>query len=138
MTQTSTSQSRDGQEQTARSSMQSSMRSMQDHDQPICEQFRIVAKRWVDADAAANLLEETKSACLSQRMLKLGDMPVSKAEMIVKGSDEWHEHLERMVAARAAANMLKVQLDYIRMVERQQDRDEWNQRSERKMGRSVT
>ncbi len=108
-----------------------------DQDQPISERFRIVARRWVDAEAAAHLLEETKSACLSQRMLKLGEIPVSKAEMIVKGSEDWHEHLERLVAARAAANMLKVQMDYLRMVERQLDRDEWNQRSERKMGRSA-
>ena len=64
-----------------------------EHEQPLSEQFRIVAKRWVDCDAAANLLEETKSAVLAQMMAKLGDMPVSRAEMNVKASDEWTEHI---------------------------------------------
>ena len=111
---------------------------MPDSERPLCEQFRIVAKRWVDADAAASLLEETKSACMSQRQLALGEMPVSRSEMLVKASDDWHEHLAKIVAARAAANMLKVNMEYLRMVERQADRDDWNQRSERKMGRSAT
>jgi hypothetical protein len=110
---------------------------MRPADRSIAEQFRIVARKWVDADAAANLLEETKTSCIAQRMLALGEMPVSRAEMIVKGSEDWHQHLEKMVAARATANMLKVQMEYIRMQERQQDREDWAQRSERKMGRSV-
>ena len=50
---------------------------------PLSEQYRIVAKSWVDADAAANLLEETKSAVLSRMMLNLGDMPVSRDELLV-------------------------------------------------------
>ena len=57
--------------------------SLPERDQPLSEQFRVVAKRWVDLDAAANLLEETKSAVLAQKMAELGDMPVSKAEMKV-------------------------------------------------------
>jgi hypothetical protein len=82
---------------------------------PLSEQFRIVAKQWVDADSAANMLEETKSAVLSKMMLDLGDMPVSKAEMKVKASDEWREHVASMVQARERASLLKVQLEYIRM-----------------------
>lgn len=31
---------------------------------PISEEFRLVAKKWAEADAAASLLEETKSAVL--------------------------------------------------------------------------
>ena len=111
---------------------------MPEREQPLSEQYRIVAKAWVDADAAASLLEETKSATLAQRALALGDMPVSKAEMIVKGSDEWHEHVERIVAARAAANLKKVQMEYIRIKEREVDRSEWAQRSERKQMRTTT
>ena len=82
---------------------------------PLSEQFRIVAKQWVDADSVANMLEETKSAVLSKMMLDLGDMPVSKAEMKVKASDEWREHVASMVQARERASLLKVQLEYIRM-----------------------
>lgn len=82
---------------------------------PWSEQFRIVAKSWVDADAAATILEDTKSAVLSQRMASLGAMPVSKAEMTVKASPEWAEHIQVMVDARKQANLLKVQMEYLRM-----------------------
>lgn len=82
---------------------------------PWSEQFRIVAKQWVDADAAASILEDTKSAILSEHMQALGDMPVSKAEAIVKASPDWRLHIEKMVDARRASNRLKVQMEYLRM-----------------------
>jgi hypothetical protein len=86
-----------------------------DNGPPLSEQFRIIAKRWVDQDAAASLLEESKSAVLAQRMAALGEMPVSKAEMQIKASDEWHEYIEKMVEERKKASLLKVQLEFIRM-----------------------
>lgn len=92
-----------------------SISNIPERDQPLSEQYRIVAKKWVDLDAAASLLEETKSAVMSQKMMALGEMPVSRAEMTVKASAEWSEHLEAMVTARREANLAKVQLDYIRM-----------------------
>lgn len=84
-------------------------------NRPISEQFRIIAKAWVDADAAANILEDTKSAVLSQKMLALDEKSVAKAEMIVKASDEWTEHVSKIVEARKEANRLKVQMEYLRM-----------------------
>ena len=86
-----------------------------DPNLPLSEQFRIIAKRWVDADSAASLMEESKSAVLSKRMADLGDMPVSKAEMTVKASDDWHTYIKEMVAAREKVARLKVQLEFIRM-----------------------
>jgi hypothetical protein len=85
------------------------------HNQPWSEQFRIVAKQWVDAEAAASLLEDTKSAVLAEKMLALGDMPVSRAEMMVKASPEWRADLLAINTHRQAANRLKVQMEYIRM-----------------------
>lgn len=84
-------------------------------NQPLSEQFRLVAKEFVDADAAANLLEEMKSATLSQKMQAMGDLPVSKAEMLVKASQDWADYIESMTAARKRANLLKVKLEWIRM-----------------------
>ncbi len=84
-------------------------------NRPISEEYRIVAKQWVDAEAAASLLEDTKSAVLSQMMAARGDMAVSKAEMLVKSSAEWVEHVGKIIDARKQANLLKVQLDYLRM-----------------------
>ena len=52
-----------------------------DADRPISEQFRVVAKRWCDAEAAASILEESKSAVLARLMSERGDMAVSKAEI---------------------------------------------------------
>ena len=106
-----------------------------EHEQRLSEQFRIVAKRWVDCDAAANLLEETKSAVLAQMMAKLGDMPVSRAEMNVKASDEWTEHITNMVDARKAANLAKVHLDYIRMKHMEWTSANANQRHEARLSR---
>ena len=90
-------------------------RMSQDNDRPISEEYRIIAKKWVDADAAANFLEETKSSVLARRMAMLGDMPVSKAEMKVKASEDWRTFIDEMVNARKEAAKLKVQLEYIKM-----------------------
>jgi hypothetical protein len=86
-----------------------------DSNRPLSEQFRTIAKKWVDADSAANILEESKSAFLSKSMADLGDMPVSKAEMNIKASQNWSDYIHQMVEARKQASLLKVQLEYIRM-----------------------
>jgi hypothetical protein len=106
---------------------------MIDSNLPISEQFRIIAKRWVDADSAANMLEETKSAFLNNLMLAQGDMAVSKAEMIVKGSAEWKEYIANMVTARKDANLLKVQLEYIKMKFYEWQSHNANKRAEMKL-----
>jgi hypothetical protein len=102
-------------------------------DKPLSEQYRIVAKKWVDADGAANMLEETKSAVLSKMMVDLGDMPVSKAEMQVKASDAWREHITQMVEARSQASLLKVQIVYIRMKFHEWQSHAANRRAEMKL-----
>lgn len=99
-------------------------RPMNAHNQPVSEQYRIAAKDWVAKDAAANMLEECKSAVLSQMMARLGDIPVSHAERTVKASDEWQDFVTKMVQAREAANLAKVRCEYLRM-----KFQEWNSES---------
>jgi hypothetical protein len=82
---------------------------------PISELWHEAARKWVELEAAANLYEESKSSVLAQLMSKCGDMPVSRAEMTVKASDGWKEHIERIAKAREAANLAKVEVDYLRM-----------------------
>lgn len=82
---------------------------------PWSEQYRIVAKDYVALKSAADMLEETKSAVLAKRMSALGDMPVSRAEMSVKGSDEWADYIKTMVSAREQAELKRVQLKYLEM-----------------------
>jgi hypothetical protein len=99
----------------------------------ISEQFRIVAKQWVAANTAADMLEECKSAVLSQQMHALGDMPVSRAEMEVKASEDWTEYLRKMVEARGKANLLKVQCEYLKMRSSEQMSKEASARAEMKL-----
>lgn len=100
---------------------------------PLSEQYRLIAKKWVDADSAANLLEESKSAFLAKQMTILGDMPVSRAEMQVKASDGWTDYIDKMVKARAQASLLKVQLEYIRMKFMEWNSQTATQRAEMKL-----
>jgi hypothetical protein len=104
-----------------------------DSNRPLSEQFRIIAKKWVDADGAASMLEETKSAVLSKMMVDLGDMPVSKAEMQVKASEAWRNHITQMVEARSQASLLKVQMEYIRMKFHEWQSHAANRRAEMKL-----
>ena len=102
-------------------------------DNPVSEQFRLVAKDWVEKDSAANLLEETKSARLNQMMMALGDMPVSHAEREVKSSQDWLDLVTSIVEARKAANLAKVKMEYIRMKFSEWQSAEANARSERRL-----
>lgn len=111
---------------------------MPERERPISEQFRVVARAWVEADKAASILEECKSAVLSQLMIAKGDMPVSKAEMLSKASPEWSEHLDRMVSARSEANLRKVQMEFIRMQFSEWQAADANARKERQMLRHGT
>lgn len=84
-------------------------------NEPLSEQFRIVAKDWVQKHAAASMLEETKTAVLSQLIGRQGDIAYNQAERVVKASDEWSDFLEKMVKAREAANLAKAKMEFIRM-----------------------
>lgn len=95
---------------------------------PLSDQFRAVAKDWVEKDSAASLLEETKSAVLSQMMGRYAELPVNRAEMTVKGSEEWRDFVTKMVRAREAANLAKVKLEWLRMKFSEWNSEEANER----------
>ena len=109
-----------------------------DRERPISEEFRLVARAWVEADKAANLLEECKTPTLSQMMLKCGDMPVSRAEMQCKASAEWREYLHKMVEARGEANLKRVHMKFIEMRYGEWQSNDANARREKHMGRQAT
>lgn len=106
-------------------------------NRPLSEQFRLVAKRYVDAEAAAKILEELKTARLSEligdQMRQDAALPYNKAEQLVKSSTQWQNYIREMVAAKKAANLLKVQLEYIRMKHSEWMSAEATQRSERRL-----
>lgn len=90
-----------------------------EREQPISEQFRIVAKKWVDADSAASLLEELKTTTLEKMKSRIvdeeGPMADNRAERQAKCDPEWEKYLRGMCSHRATANKLKVQMEYLRM-----------------------
>lgn len=99
----------------------------------ITERFRVTAKKWQELDAAASLLEELKSANLSQMMSALGDIPVSRAEMEAKASDEWANYVRQMVETRSRANLEKVQMEWLRMRFQEQMSREASARAESRL-----
>lgn len=117
------------------------MSEMPEHERSVAEEFRITAHKYVDAQAAADSYEEMKTTTLEQMktalILEHGEMADNKAERTVKSSPAWEEYLRAMLEARKVALKFKLQLDWIRMKERIEDRQSWLQRSEHKMGRSV-
>jgi hypothetical protein len=100
---------------------------------PLSEQYRLAADEWVDANSAANFLEETKSAVLSRMMAAYGDIAVSRAEMNVKASDAWMDHLKKILAAREKADRLRINVDYIKMRHSEWQSAEANNRAEMRL-----
>lgn len=104
---------------------------------PWSEQYRITAKLWVDAHAAATLLEDTKSAFLSSQIQELlrsePGIALNRAESSVKASDCWQEWVTGMVEARKKADLLKVQLEYIRMRHTEEQSANANRRAEMRL-----
>ena len=113
------------------------IREMPVSERPISEEFRVVAKQWVDADAAASLLEDTKSAMFSQLVLGSADTSIARAEHTARASEAYREHIAKMTEARRAANLLKVQMKYIEMRYGEWQSRDANARKERQMGRQA-
>lgn len=103
---------------------------------PISEDFREAAEKWVGLDSAASMLEESKSAYLSQMMLREATekTSVAKAELLAKGSAEWSAYIKRMVFARNEANLAKVTVDYLRMRHGEAMSDAANERTATRVG----
>lgn len=108
-----------------------------EHEAPLSEQFRIIAERYVDASAAAQLLEELKSARMAQLIAEQRKLDpalaFNAAENNVKASPEWVEYITDMVNAKKGANKLKAQLEYIRMRHSERMSSEATERAERKL-----
>lgn len=106
-------------------------------NEPLSEQFRVVAKEWVEADEAASILEETKSIVFSEMVGKIISddlkIAVNRAELLAKSSDDYKEFVTSMVKARSRANLLKVKLEYLRMRFSEAQSAEATARAERRM-----
>jgi len=103
------------------------------NDYPISEQYRIAAEHWCDLDAAARMLESSKSAIVAQWVNDYGDIPISRAEAKVKASDDYLRLVEDVENARTKANKAKVQCEYLRMRFSEEVSRDANARIERKL-----
>src|SRR5438046_2782754 len=93
-------------------------------NRPLSEVYLEIGNQWADTNAAASLLEDCKSAFLAQKVAMMGDMPVNRAENVVKSSDEWEEYIHKMVDTRKQANKLRVKLDSIKMAHSEKQSEE--------------
>lgn len=103
---------------------------------PPSEQWYHAARAWADLNAAADMLEEGKSAFLSQKMARLGDVAVSKAELTVKASAEWADYIKKMVRAREQANLAKIEAEFLKMRFTEWQSSDANARQEMRMVRT--
>jgi len=91
----------------------------------------------VEADEAASLMEETKTAVLSEMINSVIsyniNMPFNKAELSAKSSAEYKEFITTMVKLRSKANLLKVKLEYLRMQFSEWQSHEANARAEKRL-----
>ena len=66
---------------------------------------------WADAEAAADLLEETKKSVLAKLMNDSPHSSIAGKEMSALADPEYRKHIEGMVSARKAANKARVRYD---------------------------
>jgi len=90
-----------------------------DSETPIEEQWRVAASLWADADEFARECEEKKSIYIAEQKNarcalndKLSD---AAAERQVRGSQQYQDFIMQMVNARTEANLLRTQMDYLKM-----------------------
>lgn len=108
------------------------------NDIPISEAYRLKATEWVDADKSARLMEESKTIAFSQMVNRTirqatGKMPHNRAEALVKASDEYKDYIEKMVMLRSEANLLRVEVEYLKMKHSEQQSAEATARAERRL-----
>lgn len=101
-----------------------------DNNESWSDRYREAGELWADAECAAQLLEDSKSAIMAQWQTELGDLPVNRAEQTVKASNRWRDYITDTVNARKAANLAKVRLEAIKMKAMEQQAKDANQRTE--------
>ena len=103
----------------------------------LSEQYRLAAKEWCGLDSAANLLEESKSAVLSQMInsqFKIDHkIALNRAETNAKASEEWKEYITKMVKAREEANLAKSRVKWLEMRHREEQSAEASARAESRL-----
>jgi len=77
----------------------------------IHEKLVTLGEEWADAQAAAELLEETKKPLLSQLSTECNEQSAAAKEAFALRHPDYRKHIEIQVKARKAANKAKVRFD---------------------------
>ena len=88
---------------------------------------------WADKEAAAQLLENCRSAMFAEWCTEYGDIPVNRAEQAVKAQPRWRKLNEDMVQARKDANKAKIRLESIKMRAMEEHAKQANYRAEARL-----
>ena len=102
-------------------------------NRPFSEIYAQAGEEWATLEAAAQILEDTKSSVMAQKQAELGPIPVNKAEQTIKASPFWVGHIHKIVEARKQANIAKVNLDVVKMRYYENANKEANGRVEMRM-----
>lgn len=100
----------------------------------IYERLRIAGEDWVDKDAAANLLEETKKTVLAELMSGFQGSTAERERNALADS-AYKLHLTKMTAARKEANRSKVKYDAMRILAEMRRTEASTRRAEMMMTR---
>lgn len=87
-------------------------------------------EEWADAEAAAQLLEETRKTVLAEEMRKSTASSIAAKEMEALASDTYRRFVEGMVNARKAANKARVRYDSAKVLSELRRSQESSRRAE--------
>lgn len=103
---------------------------MSDFDpEAIYRRLNDAGDEWVDKNAAAEILEETKKTVIAEIMNGLNG-PASERERIALADSIYRLHLTNMVTARKDANRARVRYDSVRVLAEMRRTQESTRRAE--------
>ncbi len=111
---------------------------MPERERPISEEYRIASKEAVRLKSIARLAEDLKPSKFAELMQGHNDIAVSRAEIAVRASTEWKEHVASVVAAIEAADYAHKRVKWIEMRFQEWVMQQAGARHERQMGRQGT
>lgn len=108
------------------------------HERPISEEYRIASKEYVKAKSIAKLAEDLKPSKFAELMAGHSDLAVSRAELAVRASAAWKEHVASVAAACEAADLARSKVKWIEMRFQEWVMAQAASNKERQMGRQAT
>lgn len=96
----------------------------------IYEALVAAGEEWADAEAAAQLLEETRKTVHAEEMRKSSASSIAGKEMEAYASEVYKRFVEGMVTARKAANKARVRYDSAKVLSELRRSQESSRRAE--------